>query len=428
MVLSSMIGASMVLAGSAGLFTLAIKPEWYQHTLNRKRKNKESKDKNEITLQERCDVYTILFKNMGLMKNKDWIKVNSYVDNPCYALTKFTLSDSLSLSTFVKRLDDIKNKLGVHFLEIYADKTEMCFRCRKVNLPLEPYAYKKTKQSLIQLGLDLNNDIAYWDLTKDPHCGIFAESGAGKSRLTHAIICYILQNIPSAKFYMIDLKRGMEYGRYKDLPCVIGFAKEVEEAKSLIAQIRDESNRRYAIMEKAGYTDYNEYIKDKPRANLKRMFIVIDEIADLVDDRKSKKDDDFDAVGVLIELGRKIRAVGMSLIIGSQRPTTDFIPASLKANLGCIIGMKVLNQRNSQLIIDDNGLEELQQSQAIGKLSGKMTFFRSFYIDNKMIKDIINSLYPKDPVEIEVSNDIQETHYEPEECIDVEYEEDDSKL
>lgn len=433
MVLSGMIGVSMILAGSAGLFTLATKPEWYQHALNRKSKRKESKDKNDITLQERCDVYTLLFKNMGLMKNKDWIKVNSYVDNPCYTLTKFTLSDSLSLSTFVKRLDDIKNKLGVHFLEIYADRTEMCFRCRKVNIPLERYEFKKPeRQSLVQLGLDLDNKLSYWDLTKDPHCGIFAEAGAGKSRLTHGMICFLLQSIPRCKLYMIDLKNGMEYARYKDIPNVVEFAKDVEYAKVVISKVEEESNRRYQIMEKEGYTDFNEYIKDKPRTKMTRIFLIIDEFADLVDDKKENtkngKVEGYDVVGTLVRLGRKARAVGISMIIGTQRPTVDFIPASLKANLGCIIGMKVLNQRNSQLIIDDNGLEELQQSQAIGKISGKMTFFRAFYIDNKMIKEIIDSLTPEKSIKVEVSDNIQETHYEPNECIDVYYEEDDGKL
>lgn len=422
------LGYVMVSLGLAGFAGMDIAYPLYKKYKGRKKRIRDTEDKKELTLYERGEIYTQLFTNMGIMKDRDWVKVTHYESNKCYFMTVFTLSDSLPLSAFTKRLDDIKNKLGVDHLEIFSKGTEMCFRVRRSNIPLEKYTFTKPqRQTLVQLGLDLDGKLAYWDLTKDPHCGIFAEAGAGKSRQTHGMICFLLQSIPRAKFFMIDLKNGMEYARYKDLPNVVGFAKDVDEAKILIAKIEEESNRRYKIMEKEGYTDYNEYIKDKPRTNMTRIFFVIDEFADLVDDKKENtkngKVEGYDAIGTLIRLGRKIRAVGIHMIIGTQRPTVDFIPASLKANLGCIIGMKVLNERNSQLIIDDKGLEELEQSQAIGKLAGKYTFFQSFYIDNKMIKEIIDSVSPEPNAKLEISNAIQETHYEANDVVDVDYEE-----
>ena len=239
---------------------------------------------------------------------------------------------------------------------------------------------------------------------------------------------------------MIDLKNGVEYNRYKNVPNVVEFAKDIEYAKVVISKFEEEANRRYEIMEKEGYTDYNEYIKDKPRSKMPRMFLIVDEFADLVDDKKENtkngKTEGYDAIGTLIKLGRRIRAAGLSLLISTQRPTVDFIPASLKSNLGCIIGMKVLNQRNSQLIIDDNGLEELQQSQGIAKLTGKMTFFRSFYIDNKMINDIITPLLKENKKEAatQPTNNKPINHQKqtpPEDYIDVDYieeDEDDGRL
>lgn len=400
----------------------------YKHAKNKKKAKKDKEESKDLTLSERAEVYTKLFTNMGIMKKSDWLKVTSYSNTECYALTKFSLSDSIPISAFIKRLDDIKNKLGEHFLEIYPDKTHMCFRCRKQNIPLQPFSYTKVKQTLVQLGLDLDNKIVYWDLTKDPHCGIFAESGSGKSRQVHCMICFVLTNDTGAQHYMIDLKNGMEFGRYKNLPNVTRFAKDIEGAKSVIADIETESIRRYEIMEKEGYTDYNEYIKDKPRTKMRRIYVWIDEIADLMDDKKANtkngKVEGYDVVGTLVRLGRKVRAVGVHLCPSTQRPTIDFIPASLKSNLGCIIGMKVLNQRNSQLIIDDNGLEELEQSQAIGKLSSKMVFFRSFYMDNKTINSIIKELMPHDKVKDEPSNVERYIPNPNGEVIDVDYEDD----
>lgn len=395
------------------------------YPLYKKHINKKIDDKSipNDDLNEKTSIYTQLFTNMGIMKKSDWIKIISYEDKRCYSLTKFVLSDSISLSSFSKKIDDIKNKLGVPFLEIYSIGKYMCFRCRKDNIPLNDYTFNKPKrQSLIPLGLDLDDNIVYWDLTKDPHIGIFAESGAGKSRFTHTIFCSILQGIPSAQHYAIDCKNGIELSRYGILPNVNKVARTPEEAKPIIAEIESISDKRYLEMEKAGYTDYNEYVKDKPRTNMKRIFVWIEEMADLVDDRKSNtkngKVDGYDAIGVLIRLSRKLRACGITLICVTQRPTIDFIPASLKANLGCIIGMKVLNERNSQLIIDDNGLEELKQSQAIGKVSGDMVFFRSFRIDNKMINEIIKSCSSNDHLTEDVKEESNNTN-----VIDVDYQE-----
>lgn len=422
------LGYVMIALGLTGFAGMDIVYPLCKKHIGKNKKVNDTKDKKEISLSDRSKIYTQLFTNMGIMNNKDWIKVNSYESNKCYYMTSFTLSDSLPLSVFAKRIDDIKNKLGVDHLEIFSKGTNMCFRIRRSNIPLEKYSFTKPKrQTLIQLGLDLDNKLVHWDLTKDPHCGIFAESGAGKSRFQHTVICSILQTIPRCKIYLIDLKNGMEFGRYKDMPNVVKFAKDVEGAKTIIAEVGDMVNKRSTIMEKSGYTDYNEYVKDKPRTDMVRTFLIIDEFADLVDDKKQNtkngKTEGYDAIGKLNELGRKARAVGISLVVATQRPTVDFIPASLKANLGCIIGMKVLNERNSQLIIDDNGLEELEQSQAIGKLSGKMTFFQSFFIDNKMIKEIISSLYEKPNTKLEISDAIQETHYEVNDAVDVDYEE-----
>ena len=421
------LGYVMMGLGLTGFVGMDIAYPLYKKYKCRKKRIKDTEDKKELTLYERGEIYTQLFTNMGIMTNKDWIKVTKYESSKCYYMTAFTLSDSLPLSVFIKRLDDIKNKLGVDHLEIFAKGTSMCFRVRRSNIPLEKYTFTKPKrQTLVQLGLDLDNNIAYWDLTKDPHCGIFAESGAGKSRFQHGLICSIIQSMPRCKIYLIDLKNGMEFGRYKNLPNVVKFAKDVEGAKAIIAEVSKLINERATIMEKDGYTDYNEYIKDKPRTKLVRIFLIIDEFADLVDDKKQNttngKTEGYDAIGKLNELGRKARAVGISLVVATQRPTVDFIPASLKANLGCIIGMKVLNERNSQLIIDDKGLEELEQSQAIGKLAGKYTFFQSFFIDNKMIKEIIDSVSPESNVKLEISDAIQETHYEAKDVVDVDYE------
>lgn len=399
---------------------------------NRRTNNaaKYQRSDDNMSLSDRSAVYTTLFTNMGLMKNTDWIKTVKYDNKECYTKTRFTISDSLSLSTFQKSIDDLKQKLNVPHLEIFNEKGSMVFRCRKEDIPLPPYEYVKTKQTEVRLGLDLDDKPIIWDLKSDTHCGVFANNGSGKSRQVHGMILHIIQNIPTCKLYLIDLKNGMELGRYRHLKNTVGFAKNVEDAKQLIADLEVESERRYAIMEEAGYSDYNEYLKDKPRTRMTRCFIFIDEIADLMDDKKAKKNEEgYDAVGTLKRLARKIRAVGMHLCVATQRPTVDFIDAGMKANLGCIIGMRVMNQKNSQLIIDENGLEELQKSQCIGKTSSRMVFFRSFFVSNEAIDRVISTRlknfkeeYVEDP-EVQNDSDKLTDKKDTTNAVDVEYEE-----
>ena len=417
------LGTALILIGTSGLFINAVKPDFYEGVIDKisNKRNKSEEDK-EMSLDDRCKIYSKLFKGMGIMKNKDWIKVTSYEDKPCYYLTKFKLSDSLFLSSFVSKLEDIRNKLGVKHLEIYADKYDMCFRVRKLNMPMENYTYTKTPHHLVKLGLDLDSNFVYWNLKSDPHIGLYANTGAGKSSLTHTPICHIIQNDSRATFYFIDLKNGVEYGRYKNLPQCKGFAKDIESAKKIISEIEEEAEKRYKIMEEAGYSDYYEYIKDKPRTKMTHCFIFIDEFATLMFDKKKSKDnEEYSAVDVLVELATKIRFVGMHLFAGTQRCTKSYIDPDLKNNLTCTIGMRVMNKHNSMLILDEGGLEELDKAQGIVRGDGKQVFFRSCFINKEIIDNVLKPYETEPTTKVEVSETIKETRYEPNtQVIDIE--------
>ena len=142
-------------------------------------------------------------------------------------------------------------------------------------------------------------------------------------------------------------------------------------------------------------------------------FIFIDEFAGLMFDKKKSKDnEDYSSIDVLVELATKIRFVGMHLFAGTQRCTKSYIDPDLKNNLTCTIGMRVMNKHNSMLILDEGGLEELDKAQGIVRGDGKQVFFRSCFINKEIINNVLKPYETEPTNEVEVSETIKETRYE----------------
>lgn len=355
----------------------------------KKRKNAKGTSEKEV-LEERIDRtphYTQLFTNLGLMNSDkgDWIKCLDVIYHKNYRLVKFRISDSLSCEDFKSKLERIKEKMQVKHLEIYNDKGIMFFRVRNDVIELVPYEFKRTKKHLIPLGLDIEDGVIYWNLISDPHTLICGTTGSGKSRLLGAVINHLYYN-NDAKLYMIDLKRGMEFGVYKNTNNVVKYAEVLDDVSNVIRAFDDEQERRYKILKDAGYSDYTEYIKDHPSSNLKRAFLIIDEVADIQRLNKKGKDE-YNVMDDIIEIGCKCRCCGMHIICATQKATNAFISSDLKVNMSCIIGMKARDKHNSRLILDCDGLEELNQAEAIGNIENKHVFFRAFSFDKSITKE-----------------------------------------
>lgn len=331
--------------------------------------------------QERTERFTELFKNMGLMdpSKGDWIKAIEFKANANYSQVAFKLSDTLSCEGFIKAKARLKEKLDKKHLEIYYENGKMYFRARYENIPLLPYCYKPGPKHLVPLGLNIDDEVIYWCLSQEPHMLICGSTGSGKSRMLNAALDHIIHN-NKPMLYLIDLKRGLEFGVYRNLKYTVAYAELLKDVDKVIGAFELEGDRRFELLREAGYNDYNDYIKDHPNSNLTRAYLVIDEFADIVRNKNS------DIIDRITELAAKVRCCGMHLVISTQRPTTDFISASTKASLQCIVGMKAVNEHNSRLIIDETGLEELQRAEAIGIISSKKVFFRAFKFNTDISK------------------------------------------
>lgn len=382
MILSTvLLGHIMTITGATGLVAINL---WDIRKKYKQDKLAEESIEKPFNINEQ---YTQFFTNLGLLdaKKGDWIKVIGDVEkHDFYSKVAFVLSDTLSIASFQKATENIRQKLKVVNLEIYEENGKMVFRSRAPELPTIPYVYQKTPKNLIPLGVDLDGKIVYWNLKKDAHAMVIGTTGSGKSNLINVLIDHILHNYKGCKLFLGDYKGGMELSTYENVANVVSYSESLNDADKLIADIEAEYSSRVEIMKKAGYRDYNKFINDKPNTSMKRAFVIIDEFSMLL--RLNAKKDEFDAIETLIDLSKRVRSVGIHVLLACQKPTTTNIPSDLKTNVSCIIGMKTRDSHNSELVIEKAGLEKLDIGESISIIDNKEVFFKAYYIDDETIE------------------------------------------
>ena len=195
-----------------------------------------------------------------------------------------------------------------------------------------------------------------------PHLLIAGQAGSGKSWLLRAIIASLLHfHGPAAiRFTLMDPKRvtfnvpafQSAIAAHLDGPVLYS----IDDALPCIERLVDEMEERYRIFEKASVTDLSEFEQvTSSEDRIARRILVIDEFQDLtVDARISRQ-----FCAGIQRLGAKARAAGIHVILTTQRPDRQTVPAVIKANLGGRIALRVASSVNSRVIIDQSGAEEL---------------------------------------------------------------------
>lgn len=265
------------------------------------------------------------------------------------------------------------------------------------------------KKLLLALGKDINGDSILEDLGKMPHLLVAGATGAGKSVTINSIILSLLyKNSPQdLKMILVDPKR-VELSLYNGIPHLLSNvitdnSKVVNALKWAVAEME----RRYTLLEKVGtrnlityrekrkngetYEDIDENgnISKKKLENLPFIVIVIDEMADLMATHSKEVE------GVIVRLAQMSRAVGIHLILSTQRPSVEVITGTIKANLPTRIALRVTNGIDSRTIIDRPGAEKL-----LG--NGDMLFtgptqqsphrLQGVYVSEDEVKRVIDSI------------------------------------
>ncbi len=212
----------------------------------------------------------------------------------------------------------------------------------------------------LALGKDIPGDVEIVDLTKTPHLLIAGATGSGKSVCVNSIICSILyrRSPEEVKMLLIDPKI-VELKFYNDIPHLLTpVITDPRRAFQALQYCIYEMERRYSLLDSLGVRDigsYNEKIKKRNLATepLPYIVVVVDELADLMTTSGKELE------STLARLAAMSRAVGIHLVLATQRPSTDVITGLIKANIPSRIAFMVSSKVDSRIIIDTGGAEKL---------------------------------------------------------------------
>jgi len=325
------------------------------------------------------------------------------------SVTKYTLKPSrgIAMSKIARVGNDIALALGAESVRIEAPirgtnlvGIEVPSKNRK-RIDLAESHYKKGTTQ-IPIGIDVFGKVHYKDLADMPHLLIAGATGSGKSVMLNVILTALTkQNSPEAlRLILVDPKEVelASYAKLKHLDRPIVTTNE--GAIEVIDYVVGLMGERYKTLKKAGVKNIEEYNLKNNSAPLSRYVVVIDEFADLMMTAKKsstasldikeltesinllaltklvagKKITQKDVAGVLsklkedalpevetsiIRIAQKARAVGIHLVLATQRPSADVVTGLIKANIPTKIAFATTNEANSRIILDESGAEEL---------------------------------------------------------------------
>ncbi|UPA23100.1 DNA translocase FtsK [Candidatus Peribacteria bacterium] len=326
---------------------------------------------------------------------------------PGPTVTQFTLqpAEGVKLSSIANLKDDLALALAAQSLRIEApipgkslvgiempnlDRTMVHLR----EILESPVFHESASSLTFPLGRDVSGEAIVASLEDMPHLLIAGATGAGKSVAMNVFLTALLyQNAPhELKFILIDPKR-VELMPYNGIPHLLTpVITESDKALQALRWAVAEMGRRLHRFSEQGARNINEYNeKQTDEANLlPRIVIVIDELADLMM-RQFRRDTET----MIVRIAQMARAVGMHLIIATQRPSVDVITGLIKANIPTRMAFRVVSSVDSRTILDGIGAEDL-----LGKgdmlymtaTTAKPVRIQGIYLSSKEIERVINAV------------------------------------
>jgi DNA segregation ATPase FtsK/SpoIIIE, S-DNA-T family len=277
------------------------------------------------------------------------------------------LADDLCLALKAEsiRIDRIPGKSTVGIEAPNAQREKIFLRD-----VIESAKFQQSSSKLtIALGKTINGEEYIADLAKMPHLLIAGATGAGKSVTLNAIICSVLYKASpeEVKFIMVDPKR-VELGLYEGIPHLLTpIVTDPKRASNALKWAVNEMEERYRKLAALGVRNIEQFNRqvyemtspslfDDPAEPLKPLpyiLIAIDELADLMMIARAEVETS------IARLAQMARAVGIHLVLATQRPSVDIITGVIKANIPCRMAFRVSSKVDSRTIIDSNGAEAL---------------------------------------------------------------------
>ncbi len=311
-------------------------------------------------IKENAKIIKQTLENFGISVEMGAVSVGPTV-------TQYTLRPAVGvkLNQIIALQNDLALALAAHPIRVEApipgkslvgievpNQSVAMVRLREI-LESKEFINRKSPLSLA-LGRDVAGSPVIAELQKMPHMLIGGATGSGKSVCINTLIVSLLyQNSPSElKLILVDPKR-VELTYYNDIPHLL--TPVITEPKKTIFALKwavGEMERRYKLLSETGKRDIASYNSTSPD-RLPYIVIVIDELADLMSVAAAEVE------AAIVRLAQMARAVGIHLIVATQRPSVDVITGLIKANITTRIAFSVASQIDSRTMIDSAGAEKL---------------------------------------------------------------------
>ena len=241
------------------------------------------------------------------------------------------------------------------------------------------------KAGQIAIGINPRGEYVQYNLFTMPHLLVAGATGSGKSVFLHnAVVSLAINN--NVSFTLIDLKR-VELSIYKGLHFIDELVTDAARAEYVLRCEVNEMNARYELMERYGARNYKNL---PPEKALKARVIVIDELADLMLNRETRKS----VENSIVRIAQLGRAAGCHLILATQRPSTNVITGLIKANVPCQLAFMTANAIDSR-VIGCKGAENLSgRGDGLLSIAGRKELERvqSFYIDDDTLQQFVDGV------------------------------------
>ncbi len=218
-----------------------------------------------------------------------------------------------------------------------------------------PLMKKHPSKIATALGINVSGQPVIMDIAKMPHVLIAGATGSGKSVAINTFMCSILFRASPAevKFILVDPKR-VELTGYNDIPHLL--VPVIVEPKKVVSALKwaaDEMDSRYKKLAEVGVKNISSYNELAGHAAMSNIVIVIDELADVMLFAPAEVEES------ITRIAQMARAVGIHLVLATQRPSVDVITGLIKANIPARIAFNVSSMMDSRVILDNPGAEKL---------------------------------------------------------------------
>lgn len=320
-------------------------------------------------------------------------------------VTQYTLkpAEGIKLSKITTLSNDLSLALAAHPIRIEApipgkslvgveipNKVRAHVRLRE--LVSNPVFQNSISGLNIALGRDVSGTPVYADLARMPHLLVAGSTGTGKTIFLNSLIISLLyQNSPQTmRIILVDPKR-VEFHVYRDIPHLLcPVILDSQKTINALKWLTSEMERRFEVLAEVHARDigsFNEIAVREEEPLLPYIVVVIDELADLIAARGKEVE------VYIVRLAQMARAVGIHLVVATQRPSVEVITGLIKANITSRVTFQVASQVDSRTVLDMAGAEKLLGAGDLLFLSAeiiKPKRIQGPYVSEKEVKRVVN--------------------------------------